>query len=70
MALLHHVTWSINSVCHVVGRRPFRTTDHSGNVAALAVISLGESWHNLHHAMPSFLPATESVAVSSTAARA
>lgn len=53
MAVLHHVTWSINSVCHLVGRRPFATSDHSGNVAALAVISMGESWHNLHHAMPS-----------------
>jgi len=53
MALLHHVTWSINSICHVVGRRPFATRDESRNVAALAVVSLGESWHNLHHAMPS-----------------
>jgi stearoyl-CoA desaturase (delta-9 desaturase) len=53
MALLHHVTWSINSVCHVTGRRPFRTTDRSGNVAALALVSMGESWHNLHHALPS-----------------
>lgn len=53
MALLHHVTWSINSICHVVGRRPFSTRDQSRNVAALAVVSMGESWHNLHHAMPS-----------------
>ncbi len=53
MALLHHVTWSINSICHVTGRRPFRTTDRSGNVAALALVSMGESWHNLHHALPS-----------------
>ena len=53
MALLHHITWSINSVCHLVGRHPFRTADHSGNVAALAVVSMGESWHNLHHAIPS-----------------
>ena len=52
MVVLHHVTWSINSVCHMVGRRPFRTGDRSGNVAALAVLSFGESWHNLHHAMP------------------
>lgn len=48
----HHVTWSINSVCHMFGQRPFRTRDHSGNVAALAVASLGEGWHNGHHAMP------------------
>ena len=53
MALLHHVTWSINSICHVTGRRPFRTKDRSGNVAALALVSMGESWHNLHHALPS-----------------
>lgn len=52
MSLLHHVTWSINSVCHVVGRRPFATHDQSRNVAALAIVSMGESWHNLHHALP------------------
>ncbi|UDY34968.1 acyl-CoA desaturase [Dermatobacter hominis] len=52
MALLHHVTWSINSVCHTFGRRPFRTRDGSRNVAALSVLSFGESFHNLHHAYP------------------
>ncbi|HET9732448.1 MAG TPA: acyl-CoA desaturase [Acidimicrobiales bacterium] len=52
MALFHHVTWSVNSVCHMIGRRPFVTKDQSRNVAALAVLSLGESWHNLHHAYP------------------
>jgi stearoyl-CoA desaturase (delta-9 desaturase) len=51
--LVHHVTWSINSICHVFGTRPFRTTDRSKNVAALSVLSLGESWHNAHHAFPS-----------------
>ncbi len=51
--LAHHVTWSINSVCHTYGKHPFRTTDRSRNVAALAVLSLGESWHNAHHAFPS-----------------
>jgi stearoyl-CoA desaturase (delta-9 desaturase) len=51
--LAHHVTWSINSVCHVFGTREFRTTDQSRNVAALALLSLGESWHNAHHAFPS-----------------
>ena len=50
--MLHHVTWSINSVCHTFGRRPFRTTDRSTNVGALAVVSMGESWHNGHHAFP------------------
>jgi stearoyl-CoA desaturase (delta-9 desaturase) len=52
IALLHHVTWSINSVCHVFGKRPFVARDHSGNVAWLALPSFGESWHNLHHAEP------------------
>ncbi len=52
MAVLHHVTWSINSVCHLWGRRPFSTSDHSTNVAALALVSFGESWHNFHHAAP------------------
>ena len=50
--VLHHVTWSINSVCHVVGRRPFASRDQSRNVWPLAVLSMGESWHNLHHADP------------------
>jgi stearoyl-CoA desaturase (delta-9 desaturase) len=50
--VLHHVTWSINSICHTFGAHPFRTRDRSGNVAALAIISFGESWHNGHHALP------------------
>jgi stearoyl-CoA desaturase (delta-9 desaturase) len=53
MALLHHVTWSVNSVCHLFGRRPFGTRDHSTNFAPLALLSFGESWHNNHHAFPS-----------------
>ncbi len=53
VSLLHHVTFSINSVCHVTGRKPFKTKDQSGNVWWLAVPSMGESWHNLHHAEPS-----------------
>jgi len=53
MTLLHHVTWSVNSVCHVFGRRPFATHDESRNFAPLSVISMGESWHNFHHACPS-----------------
>ena len=52
MALLHHVTWSINSVCHLWGPRPFITNDLSRNVAPLALISFGESWHNFHHSAP------------------
>jgi stearoyl-CoA desaturase (delta-9 desaturase) len=53
VGLLHHVTWSTNSLCHVLGRRPFRTPDASTNFAPLAVLSMGESWHNAHHAFPS-----------------
>jgi stearoyl-CoA desaturase (Delta-9 desaturase) len=53
MALLHHVTWSINSVCHIWGKRPFITNDLSTNFAPLALLSFGESWHNFHHSSPS-----------------
>jgi stearoyl-CoA desaturase (Delta-9 desaturase) len=49
---LHHVTWSINSVCHFFGRRRFDLDDHSTNVFWLALPSLGESWHHNHHAFP------------------
>jgi stearoyl-CoA desaturase (delta-9 desaturase) len=52
VCVLHHATWSINSICHMFGRRPFATNDRSSNVAALAVFSMGESWHNGHHAFP------------------
>ncbi len=52
VALLHHVTWSINSICHMIGNSPFAARDHSRNVWPLAVLSFGESWHNLHHADP------------------
>ena len=52
MALLHHVTWSVNSVCHVVGERPFRSRDKATNFWPLAIISFGESWHNSHHSDP------------------
>jgi stearoyl-CoA desaturase (delta-9 desaturase) len=50
--LLHHVTWSVNSVCHFYGRRRFATDDHSTNVVWLALVSLGEAWHHNHHAFP------------------
>ena len=50
--LLHHVTYSINSICHMFGRRPFDTGDESRNFAPLALLSAGESWHNNHHAFP------------------
>ncbi|MGZ4438316.1 MAG: acyl-CoA desaturase [Nocardioidaceae bacterium] len=52
VSLLHHVTWSINSICHAVGDRPFVSRDKSANVWWLAIPSMGESWHNLHHADP------------------
>lgn len=54
VGLLHHVTWSINSVCHVFGERPFvvREGDKATNFWPLAIISFGENWHNLHHAEP------------------
>ncbi|HEX4564925.1 MAG TPA: acyl-CoA desaturase [Solirubrobacteraceae bacterium] len=50
--LVHHVTWSVNSVCHFFGNRRFAIDDHSTNVAWLAIPSLGESWHHNHHAFP------------------
>jgi stearoyl-CoA desaturase (Delta-9 desaturase) len=50
--LLHHATFSINSLCHFFGRRPFATGDESRNLAWLAPLSLGEAWHNNHHAFP------------------
>ncbi len=50
--LLHHVTWSINSICHFYGREAYRARDESKNVWALSPVSFGESWHNNHHAFP------------------
>ena len=50
--LQHHVTWSINSVCHFFGRRRFEVEDESTNVFWLALPSLGEAWHHNHHAFP------------------
>jgi stearoyl-CoA desaturase (delta-9 desaturase) len=52
MALLHHVTWAVNSVCHVFGERPFESRDKATNFWPLAILSFGESWHNSHHADP------------------
>jgi stearoyl-CoA desaturase (Delta-9 desaturase) len=49
---VHHITWSVNSVCHFFGSRRFDVDDHSTNVGWLAVLSLGESWHHNHHAFP------------------
>lgn len=50
--LVHHVTWSINSICHLWGRRPFESNDQSRNNALFGVLGLGEGWHNNHHAFP------------------
>jgi stearoyl-CoA desaturase (delta-9 desaturase) len=50
--LLHHVTWSINSICHFVGTRRFDVDDHSTNVFWLALPSMGEAWHHNHHTFP------------------
>jgi stearoyl-CoA desaturase (delta-9 desaturase) len=50
--LVHHVTWSVNSVCHLWGTRPFNSHDESRNNPIFGVIGLGEGWHNNHHAFP------------------
>ncbi len=50
--LVHHLTWSINSICHLWGTRPFRTRDHSRNNPLFGFVGLGEGWHNNHHAFP------------------
>jgi stearoyl-CoA desaturase (Delta-9 desaturase) len=50
--LTHHVTWSVNSVCHTFGNRPFQTTDRSRNQWLVGLLALGEGWHNNHHAFP------------------
>jgi stearoyl-CoA desaturase (delta-9 desaturase) len=52
MLVVHHVTYSINSLCHFFGRRDFETDDHSRNLAWLAPFTFGEAWHNNHHAFP------------------
>jgi stearoyl-CoA desaturase (Delta-9 desaturase) len=52
MLVLHHATYSINSLCHFFGRRAYETGDHSRNLAWLAPLTLGEAWHNNHHAFP------------------
>lgn len=52
ICLMQHVTWSINSVCHVWGGRPFQTSDYSANNLIFGIFALGEGWHNNHHAFP------------------
>lgn len=53
ISVLHHTTWSTNSICHMVGERPFKSRDKAANFWPLALLSFGESWHNSHHADPS-----------------
>ena len=50
--LTHHVTWSVNSVCHIFGRRMFDTNDQSKNQWLVGLLAFGEGWHNNHHAFP------------------
>ncbi|RMH30409.1 MAG: acyl-CoA desaturase [Planctomycetota bacterium] len=50
--LVHHITWSINSVCHIWGSRPFASHDHSRNNLIFGIFAFGEGWHNNHHAFP------------------
>jgi stearoyl-CoA desaturase (delta-9 desaturase) len=52
VAVLHHITWSVNSICHMIGSRPFVSRDRAANFWPLAIVSMGESWHNSHHADP------------------
>jgi stearoyl-CoA desaturase (delta-9 desaturase) len=50
--VLHHATWSVNSICHMYGDRPFVTGDESRNNWVVALVSMGEGWHHNHHAFP------------------
>ena len=52
IGVLHHITWSVNSLCHMVGTQPWTLRDRSTNFWPLAIVTAGESWHNLHHADP------------------
>ncbi|HEV7280902.1 MAG TPA: acyl-CoA desaturase [Pirellulaceae bacterium] len=50
--LVHHVTWSVNSICHLWGDQPFKSGDESRNNVVVGILALGEGWHNTHHAFP------------------
>ena len=69
MLVLHHVTYSINSLCHFFGRQPFDTGDESRNLAWLSLFTFGEAWHNNHHAFPTSARARAARAGSSTRPR-
>lgn len=50
--MVHHITWSVNSVCHLWGSKPFDSHDESRNNAVVGILAMGEGWHNNHHAFP------------------
>jgi stearoyl-CoA desaturase (delta-9 desaturase) len=50
--LVHHITWSVNSACHIWGRQPYKSDDHSRNNFLFGILAMGEGWHNTHHAFP------------------
>ncbi len=52
IAFVHHVTWSVNSICHMWGTRPYESRDHSRNNFIVGVLAFGEGWHNNHHGFP------------------
>jgi stearoyl-CoA desaturase (delta-9 desaturase) len=52
ICLVHHVTWSVNSVCHLWGRQPYACRDESRNNFVFGILAMGEGWHNNHHAFP------------------
>ena len=52
MLLLHHVTWSVNSVCHIWGAKEYNSGDESRNNPVMGILAFGEGWHNNHHAFP------------------
>jgi stearoyl-CoA desaturase (delta-9 desaturase) len=52
MFLVHHATWSVNSICHLWGWQTYRSGDHSRNNPAMGILAMGEGWHNNHHAFP------------------
>jgi stearoyl-CoA desaturase (delta-9 desaturase) len=52
MFMLHHATWSVNSICHMCGRQPFGKDDESRNNWVVGIVALGEGWHHNHHAFP------------------
>jgi stearoyl-CoA desaturase (delta-9 desaturase) len=52
MCLVHHITWSVNSICHLWGKQPYRSGDDSRNNPFVGILAFGEGWHNNHHAFP------------------